>query len=80
MGTGSSSQGNGGMPGRVWILSPKGIPIPVPVVLGITNGSFSEVISGDLTEGTEVIVGEMAKGNTQGRGTPSPFMGGGRGR
>jgi len=77
---GSSSQEDRGVPGRVWIVFPKGTPIPVPVVLGITNGTFSEVISGDLTEGTEVIVGEMTKVDAQGRGTPSPFTGGGPGR
>jgi HlyD family secretion protein len=76
----SSSQEKKGMPGRAWILSPQGKPIPVPVVLGITNGTFSEVISGDLKEGTQVIVGEMTKGNAQNQSTPSPLMGGGRGR
>ena len=77
---GSSSQENKGIPGRVWILSPKGTPVPVPVLLGITNGTFSELISGDLTEGTEVIVGETARSTGQNRGIPSPVMGGGPGR
>jgi HlyD family secretion protein len=74
---GSSSQEKKGMPGRAWILSPQGKPILVPVVLGITNGTFSEIISGDLKEGTQVIVGEMTKDNAQNRGTPSPLTGGG---
>ena len=73
----SSLQEKKGLPGRAWILSPQGKPIPVPLVLGITNGTFSEVILGDLKEGTQVIVGEMTGGNTQNRGTPSPLMGGG---
>jgi HlyD family secretion protein len=61
---------------RVWTLSPEGKPVPVSVVLGITDGSFSEVVSGDLKEGTAVIVEETAKGSGQNRGTPSPFGGG----
>ncbi len=73
----SSSQEKKGTSGRVWTLSPEGKPVPVSVVLGITNGTFSEVISGDLKEGTEVIVGEMTGGNTQNRSTPSPLTGGG---
>jgi HlyD family secretion protein len=73
----SSSQEKKGTPGRAWILSPQGKPIPVSVVLGITNGTFSEIISGDLKEGTQVIVGEMTKDKAQNRGTPSPLTGGG---
>jgi len=55
-GSARSSQGEGKLTGRVWILSPEGKPKPIPVVLGISNGTFSEVVSGDLREGTEVIV------------------------
>jgi HlyD family secretion protein len=66
-----SSQGDRGRPGTVWTLSPDGKPTPVSVVLGITDGSFSEVISGDLKEGMEVIVEALAKKAAQ--GPPSPF-------
>ncbi len=66
-----SSQGDRGTPGTVWILSPDGKPTSVSVVLGITDGTFSEVISGDLKEGTEVIVEAQAKKTAQ--GAPSPF-------
>jgi HlyD family secretion protein len=59
--------------GRVWILSPEGKPVPISIVLGITNGAFSEVVAGDLKEGMEVIVEETAKGKGQGSGTPLPF-------
>lgn len=62
--------------GKIWTLSPEGKLVPVSVVLGITDGSFSEVISGDLREGTELIVQEVAKGDGQSRPTPSPFGGG----
>jgi HlyD family secretion protein len=72
----SSSEADEKRSGKIWILSAEGNPAPVSVVLGITDGSFSEVISGDVKEGTEVIVQEMAKGNAQNRPTPSPFGGG----
>ena len=61
---------------RIWLLSPDGKVTPVSVVLGITDGVFSEVISGDLNEGMEVVVGETTKNNEPSRGTPSPFGGG----
>jgi HlyD family secretion protein len=62
-----SSQGDQGRTGRVWILSPEGEPIPVSIVLGITDGTFSEVVSGDLKEGMEIIVEEAMdrKGRSQ---------------
>ena len=62
--------------GRIWIVSTDGKAAPVSVVLGITDGAFSEIISGDLGEGTDVIVGEATKNNEPNRGTPSPFGGG----
>jgi len=39
----------------VWILE-AGKPKRVPISVGITDGSFTEVTSGDLKEGQEVIV------------------------
>jgi HlyD family secretion protein len=70
-GSAKSSQGEGKLTGRVWVPSPEGRPKPIPIVLGITNGSFSEVVSGDLKEGTEVIVEEDS--NKKG-GSPSPSL------
>jgi HlyD family secretion protein len=62
--------------GKVWILSQQGKPIPISIVLGITDGSFSEVISGDLKEGMEIIIEEISnkKVTTKSSGPP-PFMG-----
>jgi HlyD family secretion protein len=67
-----SSQADQGRLGKVWTLSQEGKPVPISVVLGITDGNFSEVVSGDMKEGTEVIVEEMAKSKGQ-LGTSSPF-------
>ena len=70
-----ASQREGKLTGRVWVLSPEGKPKPVPIVLGITNGTFSEVVSGDLKEGAEVIVEETTskKAGSQ-SGTPGPSL------
>jgi hypothetical protein len=45
------------------------------IALGITNGTFSEVLAGDLEEGKELIVEETSKKKGQSQGTPSPFTG-----
>ena len=70
-----SSQGRERQSGRVWILSPEGRPLPVSVVLGITDGTFSEIVSGELRERMEVIVEEtgIKKGQNQSK-TSQPSM------
>jgi len=42
--------------GRVWILE-DGAPKPVEVRIGLSDGTSTEIVSGDLREGAEVIVG-----------------------
>ena len=41
----------------MFVVDADGTPKPVPVVIGITDGTMTEVISGDIAEGTQVIVG-----------------------
>jgi HlyD family secretion protein len=74
---GNSLQGDQGRPGRVWVISKEGRPIPVFIVLGITDGTFSEVVSGELREGAEVIVEETSNKRAQSQTGGLPFMGGG---
>lgn len=45
------------MSGRVFVIGPNGKPKPVSVRLGITDGTATEVLGGDLTDGQEVIIG-----------------------
>jgi len=62
--------------GRVWVLQ-EGEPAPLDVRLGLTDGSSTEIVSGPLAEGAEVIVGV---GENRG-GAAAPGTGGGpRGR
>jgi len=57
---------------RVWVLSSGGNPTPASIVLGITDGTFSEVVSGDLKEGANLIVEEMSKKKAQTTNTNRP--------
>lgn len=44
--------------GIVWVLGPDNKPQPRVVKLGITDGTATEVIEGDLKEGDTIIVGQ----------------------
>jgi HlyD family secretion protein len=67
-----SSQAEQRKPGKVWVLSKERKPVSVSIVLGITDGTFSEVMAGDLQEGMEVIVEETSTKKSQ-SSSPSPF-------
>lgn len=68
---GQSSEKSRARPGRVWVSTPEGKPIPVEITVGITDGTFSEVVTGNLQEGAEVVIEEMM--NKKARpSTPSP--------
>ena len=55
--------------GRVWVGDAGGKTRSIPVRLGLTDGTSTEVLSGELKEGQEVLVG-MAL--AAGKGTPPP--------
>jgi HlyD family secretion protein len=56
----------------IWIVGENGKPAPVSVKLGISDGTYSEVAGGNLTEGQEVIVGLAS---TQAASAGQPFGG-----
>ena len=61
---------------KVWVAVPEGRPVPVDITTGISDGSNTEVISGALKEGQEVIV-EAVTGNNKGGSSsqaPQPSM------
>jgi HlyD family secretion protein len=77
--------------GRVWLYENKQLK-SVPVRLGVSDGTFSEIIEGDLKEGQEVVTNFVTglepqrTGAQQGAGNPlmgpqrgGPGGGGGRG-
>jgi HlyD family secretion protein len=43
--------------GRVWVVGREGKPIPLDVMTGISDGSFSEVVGGEVSAGQDVIIG-----------------------
>ena len=55
-------------PGRVWVRNADGKPEPLSVTLGISDDTYTEVLSGDLRQGQEVITGILttAKRSTSG--------------
>jgi len=58
----------GGTPGRIWVLDADSKPKPVWLTLGLSDGTMTEVLAGDLKEGQEVITG--IAGAQQNRTTP----------
>jgi HlyD family secretion protein len=85
--TGGGSPGAGGRPGggraqtqTVYEpLGPKGEPKPVEVRAGVTDGRFTQIVSGEVKPGDTVIVGlATAKAATTG-GPPGAAPGGRRG-
>src|SRR6266481_6045690 len=47
----------GAFSGRVFSYGDAGKPTPVTVQTGLTDGNFTEILSGDLKEGQEVLLG-----------------------
>jgi HlyD family secretion protein len=60
-----------------------GVPTPVNVQAGLTDGLRTEIVSGDLKEGDVVAVASTSATGTKSAAAPaarSPFAAGGRGR
>ncbi len=51
--------------GQVWVLGDAGKPRQVSVVYGISDGTSSEVVSGDLKPGQKVIVGALQQAKAE---------------
>jgi len=66
--------GGGGGNGRVWIIGPDASPKSIDVRLGLTDGSMTEIVSGDIKEGGEVIVGLQTTGGAKPTGMPGPRL------
>lgn len=67
--------GGGGGSGKVWIVGDDGSPKAIDVRLGLTDGSMTEIVSGDIRDGSEVIVGlQTAGGAKPVSGAPGPRL------
>lgn len=64
----SSQQGT---PGRVYVIGDDGQPKAVPIMLGPTDGAYTELVSGELKDGQAVIIG----GGPRAASAPAPTGG-----
>src|SRR5213593_1536260 len=70
----SGGEGRTGIQGRVWIVGPDGKPASVALTLGLSDGTSTEVLRGEINESQEVIVG-LAGGGRSGGGPQAPQQG-----
>ena len=75
-GPGGRGTGRAATSGRVWIVGADGKPTALTLGLGITDGSATEVLRGDLRDGQEVIVGATGAAGrpTQGQQPGGPRL------
>jgi HlyD family secretion protein len=62
-----------GRPGRVWVLHADGTPEPRALTLGISNDTHTEVLSGDLAVGQQVLTGILATAKAPARPSTPGF-------
>jgi len=62
-------------PGIVYVLNSQGKPEPRRIELGITDGSSTEIVSGELMQGDSVIIGDNTQLTNAGP-APTPGFGG----
>jgi HlyD family secretion protein len=61
--------------GRVWVLDAEGKPKVVALRLGISDGSFTEVLGEDLKAGDEVLIGTVGAAAAAAKGGNPPRFG-----
>jgi HlyD family secretion protein len=75
MATGRGGRGRGVTAGRVWIVDESGKPKSLDIRIGLSDGTHSEVVGGELKEGMEVIVGARVDGKAPARAGKGPRFG-----
>jgi HlyD family secretion protein len=64
----AAQEGAASQTGQAYILDEEGRPQAVDLVLGISDGTFTEVLSGELSSGQTVIIGvDLSASKTSGR-------------
>jgi HlyD family secretion protein len=54
---------------HIWVADEEGKPHPIEIITGISDGSFTEIVRGDLKAGQQVIVGRSStERRSSGRG------------
>ncbi len=62
-GPGGGGRAGGAPAGRVWVVGSDGKPAAVALQLGIGDGTYTEVVKGELKEGQQVIIGLAVAGD-----------------
>ncbi|MBI5791351.1 MAG: efflux RND transporter periplasmic adaptor subunit [Rhodocyclales bacterium] len=70
----AARSGGGGGTGRIWIVGEDGKPKAVELRLGLTDGSMTEVVSGEIKEAQEVITGQLSAATPKASGMPGPRL------
>ena len=70
----AGGEGRTGIQGRVWVVGPDGKPASVALTLGLSDGTSTEVLRGEINENQDVIVG-LVGGGRSGGGPQAPQQG-----
>ena len=62
---------DGGTPGRVYVIGADGAAAVVALRLGVTDGSYTEVLGGELKEGDGIIIGGGPRGQGASEAAPT---------
>ena len=54
----------------VWVLDAQNQPKPIPVTLGLTDGTYTQITGGGLQQGEQVITASFSKNANAGPSTP----------
>jgi HlyD family secretion protein len=60
----AASQADPVQSARVWRLGEDGTPVPIDIRIGMTDGSFTEVVEGELAVGTALVTGAAPPART----------------
>jgi HlyD family secretion protein len=71
----AGSDDSGPRRGTVYVLGPNAEPKAVSVMVGITDGTNTELVSGEIKAGDQVIVGADAKGGKSAAQSPGRRFG-----
>jgi HlyD family secretion protein len=64
----AAQEGVSALRGKAYLVGEKSQPLPIELILGISDGTFTEVLSGDLNAGQQVIIGvNLSASKTSGR-------------
>jgi HlyD family secretion protein len=72
--TAAARSGGGGGTGRIWIVGEDGKPKAVELRLGLTDGSMTEIVSGEIKDAQEVITGQQSAATPKASGMPGPRL------